>query len=193
MATCPSCHRDLTEDSESGQCPHCGHAWGVLKLGGVGVLDVVKAEVGFGAEKSWIEQWGQVERSYKKVQDLYMTTVDNQDALTVVKDFFVHTWHLQDWLKRDPATNVGYEDIGALLRSEFDMKVCNAMANTTKHYDLDEKMTARVSSVVTQPKGQVAIEISETDGARQTRDALELATSCMGIWQKFLASHGLKT
>lgn len=155
MATCPNCQGELPEESESGQCPHCGHAWGVVHLDSVAILDVVHAEVGYGTAKSWIEQWGQAERSYKKLENLYTATADNQEAMTVVKDFFIHCWHISDWLREDPATNVKFEDIGALLRREFDMKVCNAMANTSKHYDLEDKMTARVSSVVTQPQCEV--------------------------------------
>jgi hypothetical protein len=165
---------------------------GRLHLDGVGIFDVVKAEVGYGPKKSWLEQWGQVERSHKKLENLYTATADNQDAMTVVKDFFVHCWHVSDWLRKDPATNIEFDDIGTLLNSDFDMRICNAMANTTKHFDLDGKMTARVSSVVTQPQCQVTIEIAPTDGSTScTRDALELASSCMSIWRKFLADHRL--
>ncbi|WP_426977902.1 hypothetical protein ACQCSU_01750 [Pseudarthrobacter sp. O4] len=155
--------------------------------------DVAKVEVGYGVQKSWLEQWGQVERSYKKVQNLYAGTVDNQEALTTVKDFFIHSWHLGDWLKKDPEISVKHEDIGTLLQSEPDLQICNAFANTSKHHTLDRAnaMSARVSSVVTQPQGQVTIEISTSSGT-ETRDALELATSCMGIWRKFLHSHGLR-
>lgn len=87
MATCSKCHSDLPEDSESGRCPYCGHAGTGMYLAGRGMVDAVKAEIGYGPEKSWREQWGQVERSYKKVQDLYTDVVDSQEALMMVKIF----------------------------------------------------------------------------------------------------------
>lgn len=192
MINCPSCGREQPEDLESGQCRHCGHAWGVLKLDSMGILDFVKAEVGYGAEKSWLEQWGQVQRSYMKVQNLYTADVHNEDAQSVVKDFFIHCWHLSDWLKKDPATSVGREDIGALLSTEYDMRVCNAMANTSKHHTLvDGKMSVRVSRMVTQPQAQVTLEITPVEGEATERDALDLATSCMNIWRRYLKSYGL--
>lgn len=194
MVTCPNCHHDLPEDSESGRCPHCGHAWIKSNFTGAGTLEVTRIEIGYGAQKSWLEQWGQVERSYKKIQDLYKATaVDNLEAQTVLKDFFMHSWHLGEWLAKDSETSVQGPEIKALLDSEPDIEICNAMANTAKHYSRGPKaMSARVSSLVTKPHGKAAIEIS-TAGDKQERDALELATSCMAIWQKFLESHGLKT
>ncbi|WP_306914458.1 MULTISPECIES: hypothetical protein [unclassified Arthrobacter] len=150
-------------------------------------------EVGYGAQKSWLEQWGQVERSYKKVQNLQAGPVDNQEALTAVKDFFIHSRHLGDWLVDDRETNVQQQDIDTLLQSEPDLQICNALANTPAHQTPERAnaMGARVSPVVAQPQGQVPVEISTTSGT-ETRDALELATSCMGIWRKFLHSRGLR-
>lgn len=195
MTSCPECQGELPEESESGQCPHCGHAWGAHLVGGIGILDVVKVEVGYGAKKSWLEQWGLVERSFKKLQELYTTDgVDNQDARTIVKDFFLHSWHLKDWISADSDISVTNKEVWSLFESEPDLQVCRAMANTAKHHtlkDIDE-MTARVSSVVTQPQCQVKIEASTTDGT-QSHDALELATSCLLIWRNYLVSRGLLT
>jgi hypothetical protein len=193
MATCPNCQRDLPEDSKSGRCPHCGHAWAAVQPGRLGIPDVAKVEVGYGAQKSWLEQWGQIERSYQKVQNLYTGTVDNQDALTTVKDFFIHSWHLGGWLVDDAETTVRQQDIDALLQSEPDLLACNALANTPEHHTLDRAnaFSARVSPVATQPQGRVTIEISTNSGTEKS-DALELATSCMGIWRKLLHSHSLR-
>jgi hypothetical protein len=191
MAKCPSCQNDLPENNNAGQCPHCGHGLIGVQLGGEGTLEISKVEVGYGAQKSWLEQWGQVERSYKKVQSLYTGPVDNQEATTLVKDFFAHSWHLSDWLAKDTATSVQKRDIGTLLQSEPDLKICNAIANTSKHYSRGENaMSARVSSVVTKPQGQITIEISTTGGTKK-RDALELATNCMSIWRNFLKFNKL--
>jgi hypothetical protein len=150
-------------------------------------------EVGYGAQKSWLEQWGQVERSYKKVQNLSAGTVDHQEALTAVKDFCIHSWHLGDWLMEDAETNVQQQDIDSLLQSEPDLLACNALATTPQHQTLDRAnvISARVSPAGTQPQGRVVIEISTSSGTEK-RDGLELATSCMGIWRKFLHSHGLR-
>lgn len=194
MATCPNCQRDLPEDRESGRCPHCGHAWIRSNFTGAGTLEVTRVEIGYGAQKSWLEQWGQVERSYEKIQDLYQAAaIDNQEAQTVLGDFFLHDSHLGEWLAKDPDTSVQEPDIKALLDSEPDMKICNAMAYTAKNYSRSpDAISARVSSLVTKPHGKATIEIS-TNGGKEERDALEIATSCMAIWQKFLKFHGLKT
>lgn len=193
MATCLNCRRDLPEDSRSGRCPHCGHALPDVQPGGVGVSGGAKVEVGYGAGKSWLEQWGQVERSYQKVQSLSAGAVDNQEALMAVKDFFIHSRHLGEWLVDDVETSVQQQDIDTLLHSEPDLQTGNALANTSKHQipGSVDAVSARVSPEITQPQGQVAIEIPTSSGM-ETRDALELATSCMGIWQKFLLSHGLR-
>lgn len=193
MATCPGCQSDLPEDLESGQCPHCNHAWGVLKRDGVGITDTVTVAVGWGAERSWLEQWGEIERTHTKLQNLYSSAAeDAREPTSVVKTFFIQCWHLSDWLRHDKATSVQKSDTDSLRDSEPDMKICAAMANSTKHHTLDkpEWTTARVSTITTEPTCQVTIEILRTSG-KEYRDALELATSCMSIWRKFLASHGL--
>jgi hypothetical protein len=193
MATCPNCQRDLPEDSKSGRCPHCGHAWAGVPLGGLGIPEGAKVEVGYGAEKSWLEQWGQVERSYQKVQNLSAGTVDNQEALTAVKDFFIHSWHLGDWLVDDAETTVQQQDIDSLLQSEPDLLAGSALANTPTHHTPEgaDAISARVNPAGAQPQGQLTIEISTPSGTEK-RDALDLATSCLGIWRKFLHSRGLR-
>lgn len=192
MATCPNCQRDLPEDSKSGRCPHCGHAWAGAQPGGTGIPGGAKVEVGYGAPKSWLEQWGQVEHSYKRVQNLQAGPVDNQEAPTAVKDFSIHSRHLGDWLVDDTETTVQQQDIDTLLESEPDLQICNALADTPAHQTPGRAnaISARVSPVGAQ-HGQVTVEISTTS-ATETRDALELATSCMGIWRRFLLSHGLR-
>lgn len=195
MATCSNCQGELPEESESGQCSHCGHAWGALHLEAVVILDVVGTEVGYGAEKSWLEQWGVVERSYRKLQELYSTAVDHNDvAQSVVKDFFIHSWHLLDWLDKDPSIAVTAGQVWSFVKREPDLLVGRAMANTAKHHTLKDPgdMTARVKSVVLQPQGKATLEILATASAEPyTRDALEVADSCMSIWRSFLADHGL--
>lgn len=135
MSQCPNCKTELSEDN-SGPCPVCGHAFATLQLAGVGILDVVKAEVGYGPQKSWLEQWGVVERSYQQLKGIYDSPVDNQVATSTAKDFFIHCWHLKDWLVEDPAIGVVSADIGILLGNDPDLKLCNAMANTSKHHTL---------------------------------------------------------
>ncbi|MET3934851.1 hypothetical protein [Arthrobacter sp. OAP107] len=192
MSQCLNCNSEFPSDN-AGPCPVCGHASATLDLSGVGILDVATAEVGYGPQKSWLEQWGVVERSYEKLKGIYDSLTDNQIATSTVKEFFIHCWHLKDWLVEDREISVESADIGVLLRTEPDLKVCNAMANTSKHHTLSPgKVSARVVSVVTQPKGQVTIEITSTSGAEK-RDALELANSCMSIWKKFLKQHGPPT
>lgn len=193
MAKCPNCLEDLPANSRAWRCPHCGHAVIGVQLGGEGTLTISKVEVGYGAQKSWLEQWGQVERSYKKVQGLYTGPVDNQEATSVVKDFFIHCWHLHDWLLHDPSTSVQWPDVDTLLKGEPDLQICRAIANTSKHHTLKSAnaMSARVSSIVTQPQGQVTLEISTASGIEH-RDALNLATSCMDIWRRFLHDHGVQ-
>ncbi|SEQ81179.1 hypothetical protein [Arthrobacter sp. OV608] len=166
MAACPQCQGELPEKSESGQCPHCGHAWGTLRLGGLGTLTSVVTEIGYGVDKSWLEQWGQMERSYKKLQELYAATgAGNQEAQTIVKDFFIHCWHLGDWLSKDKGTSVTWPEIKTLLQSEIDINICNAMANTSKHHTrFPNETSARVSSLKLHPKFEATIEVSPPSG-----------------------------
>lgn len=195
MATCSQCQRELPEVSESGRCPHCGHAYATVHLGAVGVMDAVVTEIGYGVDKSWLEQWGQVERSYKKLQELYSASVvDNQEAQTIVKDFFTHCWHLKDWLDKDTTISVRGKDVWSLHDAELDLQICRAMANTSKHHTLKDKaeMSARVGTVILQPHGKATIEVTDPATSTYARDALELADSCMKMWCKFIAARGLK-
>jgi hypothetical protein len=196
MANCSQCQGELPEQTESGRCPHCGHAWAVVHLDGVGILDSVVTEIGYGIEKSWLEQWGVVERSYSKLQELYSIAVDdNQVAQSVVKDFFIHSWHLIDWLDKDPSIAVTGGQVWSFVKREPDLLAGRAMANTSKHHTLKDPndMTARVKSVVLQPHGKATLEIHATAEAEPyTRDALELADSCMSAWRRFLSERGLK-
>lgn len=97
----------------------------------VAVLDVM-------AER-WTEQWARMERYYAKIHnarfglmapEALWTPEQRANVHDDMMTYFVHAYHLRDWLKAD-----GIHVTGEFASKEV-LRICADLANATKHVEL---------------------------------------------------------
>jgi hypothetical protein len=100
-----------------------------------------------------------------------------------------------DWLGNDPAANLSLAQVRSFIDSDSDLHICAGIANTTKHHtrSRSNEMTARISSIASNPTSvQVMIDWSEGQN-NGTEDALELARRCVNAWERYLVADHLQS
>jgi hypothetical protein len=154
------------------------------------VMGAPGVAIGFSDTLSWTEQWSDVKHSYANLQDLYRTAenVPNDEVRRVVKEFFVQCWHMWDWLLRDQDVPITEAILKSFYQGNIPLKLCNAMANTSKHHTRDSGTTAVVKTV--KFSTTITVDIATTNPAG-TIDALKLATDCMRQWRVLLAANNI--
>jgi len=108
--------------------------------------------------------------------------------------FFVHCYHIRDWIIELNRAGLRREDVDAFVNQHRELRICADLCNGTKHCYLTRPKTDRQPHVATQSfdsrgvngvmhttKGKFRIM---SDG--KFYDALELAESCMKLWDEFI-------
>lgn len=139
-----------------------------------------------------------------RADDFYRLTASSLSILAITlsssessKDrlvrFFEDCWHLVEWLGRDssvPGIDQKYVSEAALASPA--MKVCEAVANTSKHHTRLPKLPTALVKSVTLTNGNPTALIKYSEGNRDTEhDAQPLATECMAWWHQFFADNGI--
>ena len=141
------------------------------------------------------EQFNRLKRSYNRliqIDDGCAGEFDsNRDDFYT---FFLNCHHLKDWLMNDERLREKHEDIEGYINEHKDLLLCADICNAHKHLVLNRprsgedprlgRQKARLAFEPQKTRLKVTIEIETTSG---TRDAFDLARSCMGLWKTFLA------
>lgn len=116
--------------------------------------------------------------------------VDYQDD---VWSFFQNCWHLKDWIRHDPLLDDDVKArIEAAVESSQILAIANDMANGTKHLELHKSQAgAAYSHLSLATSGEVSTLKCIIEVAGRSRTARELATECVGEWQRILEAEGL--
>ncbi|WP_432246222.1 hypothetical protein ACRB8A_20120 (plasmid) [Arthrobacter sp. G.S.26] len=166
----------------------------------MGKLEVTAEEIGYPEQESWLSKWDDVTRDYEAAEETLTTEgTDNRVIRHRLLRFFEDCWHLAEWIKNDtevPAA-VAQKVVKEAWAAE-PMKLCEAVANTSKHHTRRaDKATARVMAVKF-PQGSgtwaptVTIKIWQPGIAEpQEHDGRTLAAECMAWWRGFIKQNGL--
>ena len=88
----------------------------------------------------WQEQWARVQRLYDRLNQLSVgkpAPVDAEAELDDTYSFFLHCYHLKDWLKNDPSSGKTAQEIESLVTKIPDLALCADIANSVKHLTLN--------------------------------------------------------
>jgi hypothetical protein len=148
----------------------------------------------------WVEQWDRVELGLARIQDIYDGRAEpegTKGAYYDVYSFFLHCFHLWDWIKNDaqvaePIRN----EARRLINGSTELKVCADLANRSKHSSLRDSWTGDVETGprgndVTVMVGRGASHTFRVSSGGAEWDALDLAKSCVEIWRELLVEYKL--
>lgn len=110
-----------------------------------------------------------------------------------VCSFFVHCHHIGDWVVALNRVGVTKADVDGFVDDHVELRICADFCNSTKHCELSRLRSSR--------EPHLATTQLHSSGDRVTRcefrilgdgdnfyDALELAESCMTLWDGFVAN-----
>jgi hypothetical protein len=164
-------------------------------------------------DRSWYEQWTRVRVGHGRLHEVYAGRPGGTiEAEYDMVSFFLHCFHLKDWLKNDP--HGPDADVEAWVANSEPLRVCADFANNAKHLQItqtfrddaatwstQQNVTFRAPTVQarahvgipgTEPRlvdptsGPLAAHSWRISSAERSFDALELADACVASWREFL-------
>lgn len=200
MRTCSDCGEALNDLTQP--CPACGslrQSAAIQATAAIGLAAAVGPGVSltFNSNQPWYAQWHKVKQSLTVIEDACLPESyrGNDPVKHAVENFFTNCLDLGDWLWNDPSTSLSKTEIRDFIDNDPSLRICNGMANTTKHRirKYSENMTAKIQSITPDPnRTKVLIKWSQETNTN-TEDALDLARRCVTAWEKYLKDKGLQS
>ena len=153
--------------------------------------------------KKYVEQWERTKRFMTRFEAL-SSGVNHTHASDNYEDdmqsFFMHCYHLKDWIKNDPYC-AAWQSVEQFIQADPHLPICADLCNALKHLTRTTnrsqenpqfggsaiKLDIQEGGV----KASVQIEMSfiVTTTKHGNIDALNLARNCMDSWKQFIASN----
>lgn len=136
----------------------------------------------------WGEQWGRVELGLARIQDIYDGRAEpegTEGAVYDVYSFFLHCFHLRDWIQKDSQlANSVRDQAQSHLKGSPELSVCADVANRSKHSVLTRSYTGNLQTgpsgndVTVMGGGHASHAFRVSSGGGEW-DALDLAKACV--------------
>ena len=162
-------------------------------LAGVVAMSV-GVEIGYGSNRPWQQKWHDIKLDLEVLEATYRKDGENNDIVRrQVEDFFKDCRELADWLKQ----SAGRPKAMGYVNTNADLKLCDGMAQTTKHHTRKptninpDPITARIVKISSGHGVKAEIGWSSHSGTSGTEDALDLARRCVAAWRQFFHQYNL--
>jgi hypothetical protein len=144
---------------------------------------------------SHVEQYRRVKRyfeRFKQINEGKAHVTDSLENLDDVFSFFIHCYHLKDWIKNDPKSGIDHSKVEKFVHSNESLKICGDLTNGVKHLTIDQPKVGQGAvvkgshlqlTIGEEIKLQVKYDI-EANG--KLHDAFTLAKEAMKLWEEFL-------
>jgi len=154
----------------------------------------------------YLEQYERMQRAYKKYEDLAqngrqedVASVDYEDNIYA---FFMHCYHLKDWIKNDVGVSRDIKkQVETFIKGDDYLRICADVCNSMKHLTLDRPPRAgeaqpfgrrKAYGLFASPTQPIAREQwMIIRKANSPIDAFEVACKCVEAWGQFLVSKHL--
>jgi hypothetical protein len=147
------------------------------------------------------EQYERMQRSYDRFREINTRLADkvSSDYEDDVYAFFMHCYHLKDWVKNDTSVKTRMPNIGTdverFISESEPLSLCVALCSSLKRLELDRGHSSgpRIFGrrryhyqLNIGSRSSIKLEWLIDRNDKPPIDALELATECMAEWDKFL-------
>ena len=149
----------------------------------------------------YLEQYERMQRSYDRFREIKPGLADkiSSDYEDAIHAFFMHCYHLKDWIKNDPSVKTQMlsisTDVERFISESGALSLCADLCNALKHLELkrsssDERPTfgrKQYHNRLSLGSGRsIRLEWLVQRNNKPPIDAFELATECIAEWDKFL-------
>ena len=147
---------------------------------------------------SYLEQYRRVKRYFERfriINDGKAQWTDSLDNLDDIFSFFIHCYHLKDWIKNDPRSGIERSKVEKFVHSNESLKICGDLTNGVKHLTIDQPKVGQGAlvkgshlqlTIGKEIKLQVKYDI-EANG--ELHDAFTIAKEAIKLWEKFLTMN----
>jgi hypothetical protein len=142
----------------------------------------------------------QIERSRRylvRMSEMYRAAPFREDKEQFADDvlsFFIHAYHIRDWIAELNKIGIRKEDVDAFMNQHEELRICADLCNGSKHCHLRSARTGKephlasrsfISSGTNDVMHSTQCKFSVFTGEKFI-DALELAERCMELWDDFV-------
>jgi hypothetical protein len=148
------------------------------------------------------EQYERMQRSYDRFREIksrlaHKVPSDYEDDIYA---FFMHCYHLKDWVKNDTSVKTRMPNIGADIEQYINeseaLSLCTDLCNSLKRLELNRSHSSEDPRVFGRRQYHSQLKLGSRSFNRlewlvgrnnkPPIDAFELATECIAEWDKFL-------
>ncbi|MCX6101157.1 MAG: hypothetical protein NTV92_07020 [Candidatus Bipolaricaulota bacterium] len=142
------------------------------------------------------EQWMRVKRYFERLKMLSRAgrvhDAASENYVDDIYSFFIHCYHLKDWISGDPTSPLR-DSVSSFGRDSESFQICRDLCNGAKHLALDSPHSdlakpglwrKHVDFKVSTRIFSMRIFVQTRAGERE---AFEIAEECMREWQAFLS------
>ncbi len=149
----------------------------------------------------YLEQYERMQRSYDRFREINSRLADkvSSDYEDDVYAFFMHCYHLKDWIKNDSSVKARMPNIGTdveqFINESDALSLCAALCNSLTRLELD-RTHSNEPRIFGRRRYHYQLNIGSRSSVRlqwlvepnnkPPLDAFELATECIAEWDKFL-------
>ena len=149
----------------------------------------------------YLEQSERMQRCYDRFRQFNSRLADkaSSDYEDDVYAFFMHCYHLKDWIKNDPSVRTQMPNIGTdverFINESEALSLCAALCNSQTRLDLNRSHSSE-PRIFGRKRYHYELNIGSRSSIRlewlvewnnnPPIDAFELATECIAEWDKFL-------
>jgi hypothetical protein len=149
----------------------------------------------------YLEQYERMQRSYDRFREINSRLADkvSSDYEDDVYAFFMHCYHLKDWIKNDPSVKARMPNIGTdveqFINESEALSLCAALCNSLTRLELN-RSDSSAPRIFGRRRYHYQLNIGSRLSVRlqwlvernnkPPLDAFELATECIAEWDKFL-------
>lgn len=141
------------------------------------------------------EQFERMKRWYRRFKEIdegrpHEPETDHyQDE---VYAFFMNCYHLKDWIKNDDTVgDHAKSKVEGFINNNVELTLCADICNGLKHLKRNSQGRSGKSPQfgprhIRVAEHTFAVKYSITTKTGETRDAFELASTCVQLWEKFI-------
>ena len=142
------------------------------------------------------EQLERVRRWYERFQEISEGKLHERSSDFYEDDvyaFFQNCYHLEDWIKHDPAAGPLSAQVEDFINQTPELLICADICNSLKHLKLKRSRSSQTPefgkrifklSLGTKPTTIAVAYTIDTNAG--TVDAFDLASQCLRAWEKFV-------
>ena len=149
----------------------------------------------------YLEQYERMQRSYDRFREINSRLADkvSSDYEDDVFAFFMHCYHLKDWIKNDPSVRARMPNIGTdveqFINESEGLSLCAYVCNSLKRLGLDRSHSSEPrifgrqryhSQLNIGSRASIRLQWLVERNNMPPIDAFELAGKCIAEWDKFL-------